>query len=190
MANRTKKLQLATELFQFGDYIAALRQYSDVYNSDASVEEAKIGVFLSDMAMERSEEAKVLFDYYYMIKDEQEDASSLVSDIISALDSSTSTIAALIASTQSSSEDELDGISYDDFMRVVDEKGDFKEAFEDIMFSTRVFLTSKDELVGFISKLHNGGFRDMALQYLDETSEIFDYDQDVMKLYSMFEEQK
>lgn len=183
------KLQKAQELFQSGEYQNALRYYGDLYSENPKLDEAKIGVYLCDMALESDEEAQALFDYYYLIKDEQEDAAKVISDIIDTLDSSKNTIAQLI-SAHTKTTDDIDGISYDEFMKIVKERGDFKEVFEDIMFSTRVYLTSKDELIGFIAMLHKGGYESMALQYLDETCEIFDYDQDVMELYNLFEERK
>jgi tetratricopeptide (TPR) repeat protein len=187
--NVANRLQKAQELFQSGEYRDALRYYGDIYNENPKIEEAKIGVFLCDMALESGEEAQALFDYYYLIKEEQEDAAKVISDIIDTLDESKNSIASLISAHARLSED-IDGISYIDFMKIVEERGDFKHTFEDIMFSTRIYLTSKVELMGFITQLHKGGFEKMALQYLDDTSEIFDYDQEVMGLYNLFEEKK
>lgn len=187
--NVANRLQKAQELFQSGEYKDALRYYGEIYSENSKIEEAKIGVFLCDMALESGEEAQALFDYYYLIKEDQEDAAKVISDIIDTLDVSKNTIAELISAHAGKIED-VDGISYTDFMQVVKERGDFKHTFEDIMFSTRIYLTSKEELIGFITQLHKGGFEKMALQYLDDTSEIFDYDQEVMELYSLFEECK
>lgn len=183
------RLQKAQELFQNGEYKDAMRYYGEIYNENSNIQEAKIGVFLCDMAVDSADEAQALFDYYYLIKDNQEDAAEVISEIIETLDITKNSIADLISTRVGKIED-VDGISYSDFMQIVKERGDFRHAFEDIMFSTRIYLTSKVELIDFITQLHSGGFEKMALQYLDDTSEIFDYDQDVMSLYSLFEEHK
>ena len=40
------------------------------------------------------------------------------------------------------------------FLKFINERGDFKRAFEDIMFSTRVILKDKEEYVLFIGATH------------------------------------
>ena len=85
---------------------------------------------------------------------------------------------------------EADGITYDDFLTLVKEKGNFKEVFENIMFSTKVVITSKEDLIDFIIKLSENGFRDMALSYLDDMSNIFPQDQEILELYKLFQKDK
>ena len=83
-------------------------------------------------------------------------------------------------------EEELEygeGIRYSDFLTLVERRGSFRKTFEDIMFSTKVVITEKDEFVDFITKLSAEGFNEMALGYLDASSHLFGNDQDILALY-------
>jgi hypothetical protein len=70
-------------------------------------------------------------------------------------------------------------------LTLVDSRGNFKKTFEDIMFSTKVVITDKDEFIDFVTKLSTEGFDEMALGYLDATSHLFGNDQDVLALYNV-----
>jgi propanediol dehydratase large subunit len=70
-------------------------------------------------------------------------------------------------------------------MQLVASRGDFKEAFEDIMFSTKVVITNRDEFIDFIKHLSTEGFQEMALSYLDVASNAFGDDQEILALYYM-----
>jgi len=83
-----------------------------------------------------------------------------------------------------------DGIRYEDFMRLVQDRGSFKQAFEDIMFSTKVVITDKEEFIDFVKSLASEGFDDMALSYLDATSGLFGNDQEVLELYNVLKGKK
>jgi hypothetical protein len=78
-----------------------------------------------------------------------------------------------------------EGIRYSDFLELVESRGSFKKAFEDIMFSTKVVITNKDEFIDFVTKLNEEGFDEMALSYLDASSSLFGNDQDVLALYNV-----
>ena len=78
-----------------------------------------------------------------------------------------------------------DGIRYSDFLDLVKSRGNFKKAFEDIMFSTKVVITDKDQFIDFVTRLAEEGFDEMALNYLDATTSLFGDDQDVLALYNV-----
>ena len=82
-----------------------------------------------------------------------------------------------------------DGVRYDEFLQLIEDKGSFKSAFEDIMFSTRVILTSKDEFIAFITLLIKNNFSQMAIDYLDNTHTIFQTDQDILRLYELIDKE-
>jgi len=48
-----------------------------------------------------------------------------------------------------------------------------------------VVITDKDEFIDFVTKLSQEGFDEMALGYLDATSQLFGNDQDVLALYNI-----
>jgi hypothetical protein len=81
----------------------------------------------------------------------------------------------------------INAIDYDDFLKLEKDRGSFKRAYEDIMYSTKVSITSKNDLVDFINKLIEHGFDSTAYSYLDGFNEIFSYDKDLTDLYEKLE---
>ncbi len=186
--NQTRLLARAEALFLKGEYQSALQTYGILLKEFPKLDEARMGIYLSDLGLENDDEAQALFDYYHSIKDKQEDAVQIINDIIESLDASKNTLQELISS-HVASQLELDGISYNDFKELIKTRGDFKQTFEDIMFSTKVIITTKEELMNFIVELKKGGFEEMALQYLDDTANLFANDQDILELYKLFDKE-
>ena len=181
--NQKLLLQRAEAEFLRGDYANALRSYGLILKDYPTLDEAKIGVYLSDLGIESQEEAQALFDYYQVIKNEQDNAVDIIDGIIENLDSSKKKIQELLADPIEEQLEYGDGIRYSDFLRLVESRGSFKKAFEDIMFSTKVVITNKDEFIDFVTKLSTEGFDEMALGYLDASSSLFGDDQDILALY-------
>jgi len=178
-------LQRAEGEFLKGDYKNALRSYGLILKDYPLLDEAKIGVYLSDLGAESEEEAQALFDYYQMIKTEKENAVDIIDGLIDSLDSSKHNIQELLLNPIQEQIEYGDGIRYSDFLALVESRGSFKKTFEDIMFSTKVVITDKDEFIDFVTKLSNEGFDEMALGYLDATTNLFGDDQDVLALYNV-----
>jgi hypothetical protein len=178
-------LQRAEGEFLKGDYKNALRSYGLILKDYPSLDEARIGVYLSDLGTESEEEAQALFDYYQMIKTEKENAVDIIDSLIDSLDSSKHKIQELLTNPLQEQVEYGDGIRYSDFLALVKSRGSFKKAFEDIMFSTKVVITDKDEFIDFVTQLANEGFDEMALGYLDATTSLFGDDQDVLALYNV-----
>ena len=178
-------LQRAEGEFLKGDYVKALRSYGLILKDYPLLDEAKIGVYLSDLGAESEAEAQALFDYYQMIKSEKENAVDIIDGLIDSLDSTKHNIQELLLNPIQEQIEYGDGIRYSDFLALVESRGSFKKAFEDIMFSTKVVITDKDEFIDFVTKLANEGFDEMALGYLDATTNLFGDDQDVLALYNV-----
>ena len=178
-------LQRAEGEFLKGDYANALRSYGLILKDYPLLDEAKIGVYLSDLGAESEEEAQALFDYYQMIKTEKENAVDIIDGLIDSLDSSKHDIQELLLNPIQEQIEYGDGIRYSDFLALVKSRGSFKKTFEDIMFSTKVVITDKDEFIDFVTQLANEGFDEMALGYLDATTNLFGDDQDVLALYNV-----
>jgi tetratricopeptide (TPR) repeat protein len=176
-------LQRAEYEFLQGDYAKALRSYGLILRDYPTLDEAKIGVYLSDLGIESEEEAQALFDYYQMIKSEKENAVDIIDGLIENLDSSKHKLQELLVEPLEEQIEYGDGIRYSDFQELVKSRGSFKETFEDIMFSTKVVITNKDEFIDFVTQLANEGFDEMALGYLDASSSLFGNDQDILALY-------
>ncbi|KIM08717.1 MAG: hypothetical protein KU29_03005 [Sulfurovum sp. FS06-10] len=139
--------------------------------------------------MESTEEAQALYDYYQIIKKEQENANEVMAKLLSTLDTTKEQINELLSSNTESIEYK-DGISYQDFINFIDKRGDFKQAFEDVMFSTRVMLKNKEEYILFINTLLNRGQYELALQFLDGSGSSFGQDQEIYALYKKLKKEK
>ena len=176
-------LQRAESEFLQGNYAKALRSYGLILRDYPTLDEAKIGVYLSDLGIESEEEAQALFDYYQMIKSEKENAVDIIDGLIENLDTSKHKLQELLVEPIEEQIEYGDGIRYSDFQKLVKSRGSFKKTFEDIMFSTKVVITNKDEFIDFVTQLANEGFDEMALGYLDASSSLFGNDQDILALY-------
>jgi hypothetical protein len=180
--NQSVLLQRAEGEFLQGDFENSLRSYGLILKDYPTLDEATVGVYLSDLGVENKDEAQALFDYYQVIKEEKENAVEIIDHLIETLDSSKHEIHKLLNPLEEQLE-YSDGIRYSDFLVLVEDRGSFKLAFEDIMFSTKVLITNKDDFIDFVTKLSKEGFDEMALRYLDASSQLFGNDQDVLALY-------
>ena len=183
-------LKRAEHQFLQGDYDKALRSYGLILKDYPTLDEAKIGVYLSDLGIESEEEAQALFDYYQMIKSEKENAVDIIDGLIEKLDCSKHKLQELLVEPLEEQIEYGDGIRYSDFLELVKSRGSFKKTFEDIMFSTKVVITNKDEFIDFVTHLANEGFDEMALGYLDASANLFGNDQDILALYHVLRGQK
>jgi len=183
-------LQRAESEFLQGDFAKALTSYGLILKDYPTLDEAKIGVYLSDLGIESEEEAQALFDYYQMIKSEKENAVDIIDGLIENLDSSKHKLQELLIEPIEEQIEYSDGIRYSDFQELVKSRGSFKNTFEDIMFSTKVVITNKDEFIDFVTQLANEGFDEMALGYLDASTSLFGNDQDILALYHVVRGQK
>jgi len=180
-------LKRAEEQFSSEKYNNALTSYSLLLKEYPENREAKIGVLLCDIGIENSEEAQALFDYYQIIKSDEENATETMMNLLNTLDSSKPFINELIENDFNKIEYK-DGILYEDFLEFIDNRGDFKRAFEDIMFSTKVILKDKKEYVAFIDALIERGEDELALQFLDSSLNAFSQDQEIYALYDKLKE--
>jgi len=183
--NQDVLLERAENEFLQGNFQKALCSYGLILRDHPTLDEAKVGVYLSDLGAESKDEAEALFDYYQIIKDEKENALDIIDGLIDSLDSSKHALHELLLNPAEEQVEYGDGIRYSDFLNLVESRGSFKKTFEDIMFSTKVVITDKDEFIDFVTKLSGEGFDEMALGYLDATSHLFGNDQDVLALYNV-----
>ncbi|NOZ90066.1 MAG: hypothetical protein GXO60_02140 [Epsilonproteobacteria bacterium] len=179
----SRLLTRAEEQFSLGEYNSAMTTYGLLLKENPTDIDAKIGAFLCDIGIENGEEAQALYDYYQIIKSEQDNASETMINLISTLDSTKDQIAQLLSPMLEEKIDYQDGISYRDFLQFVDDRGDFSKAFEDVMFSTRVILKGKEEYIDFISQLIDKGQDKLAEEFLDSMSSSFGQSQDIYELY-------
>ena len=187
--DKNRLLMRAEKQFLNKNYESALKIYSLLLSDYPQLKDAKIGAYLSDMGLDSDEDAQALYTYYQIIKDSSDDAEVLIDELMQSIYATRVVIQeALIEPLQEQIAD--DGIFYNDFMEFVKDKGDFKEAFEDIMFSSKIVIRSKKEFIDFISTLIDNRYYDMALNYLDNLGDSFGFDQDILDLYNNIPKEK
>jgi len=173
-----KILAKANNSFGSQKYESALLDYSYVLKEEPENKEAKIGVLLSDMALGGEDGAQALFDYYEVLRsDKTEDAELILEDLISSLDGSLDKIGQLISEPIQDRLQYEDGIMYSDFKALVKSREDFRRAFEDVIFSTRVIITEREDFMDFLDNLVKFEFHEMALNYLESAIVTFPNDE-------------
>ncbi len=176
-------LNRAERLFLDKEYKSALDIYAIALSLDGNNIEAKAGAILCDLGFSFKEEAQVLYYYFQTIKDNTADPISSIENLSNTLVTGEieSDIYALLDADMAL----YDGIDYEDFLNIIKDKENFKEAFEDAIFSTRVIISKKWEFIDFIKKLTENGYYSVALDYLETHAPMYQNDQEILRLYSL-----
>ncbi len=191
MANPKRLLNEAANHFINKDYDKALFIYGQLISQDPKNKEYKLYAIFCDIASEDEQKAISLFDYFSVSKDEDfEEAVKYVEDVIKAYDGDVEKMMDMLKDLSSSTVDSLDAIKYGDFKQLVHDRGSFRIAFEDIMFSTKVAIESKEDFFDFVFNLIENDFNTTAYNYLDGFNEYFTYDKKIEELYKKLEEKK
>jgi len=166
--NKYKTLALANESFSKSEFEQALRSYAIVLKDYPASKEAYNGAILAEMAMSGEGGAEALFDYYAVLReDDAEQADVILSEILETMDGTLEQLGEIISQPLKERLEFEDGIMYSEFKEIVDDDGDFRRIFENIMFSTRVIITEKDDFVDFLDKLMENNCHVIALIYLE-----------------------
>ncbi len=175
--SKYKILSQAKESFSKAEYKTALEKFATVLQNYPNSKEAYNGVILSEMAMSGESGAEALFDYYEILKDEdKESADVIMEEVLNNLNGSLDKLSEVFAEPLRERIELEDGILYQDFKAILEGGADFKETFENIMFSTRVIITEKDDFVDFLEHLIAHGFHEMALTYLENALSVYPSD--------------
>lgn len=185
MTNKNILLQRAEDQFLNKNYTDALKIYGLLLKDYPKLKDAKVGAYLSDMGLDLEDDAQALFDYYQAIKSSSEDAEAIIDELSQTIYATRIVIQEQLSDTFKEQIEHQDGISYSDFLQLIEDKGSFREAFENIMFSTKVVITSKEEFIDFVKRLIAADYHDIALKYLDAMSGHFGSSQDVYALYGL-----
>ncbi|MDA3907577.1 MAG: hypothetical protein PF437_00670 [Sulfurimonas sp.] len=181
--SKYKTLSQAKEYFSKSDYKGALEKFAVVLQDFPNSKEAYNGVILSEMALSGEGGAEALFDYYEVLKDEdKETADNIMSDILQTMDGTVEKLSELFSEPLRARLEFEDGILYQDFRDILDKGAGFKETFENIMFSTRVIITQKEDFIDFLDNLIEHGFAEMALTYLENALSVYPSDELLRKL--------
>ena len=191
MINETRVLNEANSFFTQKKFDKAMFLYSQLSSNFPQNKEYPIYALFCDIASEDEEKAVSLFDYFSIVKDENlEEAIRYVEDVINAYDGDIDKMMEILKDLSTSTVESLDAIRYEDFKKLIDSRGSFRIAFEDIMFSTKVAIENKDDFFDFVTKLIDNDFNSTAYTYLDGFNEYFTYDKEIEKLYKKLEEKK
>ena len=185
MANTSKfkTLTQAKDSFSQADYKNALEKFAYVLQNYPNSKEAYNGVILSEMAMSGEGGAEALFDYYEILKEEdQEAADSIMGDILQNMDGTLEKLGEIFAEPLRERIELEDGILYQDFKNIIERGESFKDTFENIMFSTKVIITEKADFIDFLENLMDHGYADMALSYLENALSVYPSDVLLRKL--------
>ena len=181
--SKYKILTQAKESFSKADFKHALEQFAQVLQNYPNSKEAFNGVILSEMAMSGEGGAEALFDYYEILKeDDKEQADFIMEEILQNMDGSLEKLSEVFAEPLRDRLELEDGILYQDFKTIIDGGESFKETFENIMFSTRVIITKKDDFIDFLDNLIDNDFQEMALTYLENALSVYPSDALLRKL--------
>ncbi len=181
--SKYKILSQAKESFSKADYKSALEKFAEVLQNYPNSKEAYNGVILSEMAMSGEIGAEALFDYYEILREEdKEEADAVIEEILQNIDGTLGKLSETFNQSLRERIEFEDGILYSDFKKLLDEGADFKETFENIMFSTRVIITEKEDFIDFLDRLIEHGFSEMALTYLEKALTVDPSDKLLAKL--------
>ena len=191
MINENRVLNDAHSLFAQRRFEKALFLYSLLVDNFPQKDEYKIYALFCDIALEDASKAIALFDYFTILKDDDlQEAIDYVKGVIKAYDGDIDKMMMLLKELNVTTVNQLDAINYSDFKKLIEQRGSFKVAFEDIMFSTKVAIESKDDFYDFVTKLIDNGFNNMAYNYLEGFQDYFFQDKEIVKLYKRLEEKQ
>ncbi len=181
--SKFKTLTQAKDSFSKSNFEDAMSKFGLVLQNYPNSKEAFNGVILAEMAMSGEMGAEALFDYYEILKeDDRESADIIMSDILQNMDGSLEKLAGVFAQPLRDKLEFEDGILYEDFKDIIKSGESFKETFENIMFSTKVIITQKEDFIDFLDNLIDNDFAEMALTYLENALSVYPSDELLGKL--------
>ena len=140
--------------FNKGEFDAAASYFSLAYEKKPD-EKLLFLITLCSLAKTRRDEAMTLFEIF-KLKDKLGMSPADLDEILGGLEAKID---------EDEDHEEQNAISYADFMDAV-RRGGFKSVFEDIMFSTRVMIDNRDDLI-------KNGFIEMGLSYIETAAVMF-----------------
>lgn len=181
----------AKRSFAMRNYAQALELLSYAYalsdSAQLNTSELQVLCALADMAIEHEEEARALFEYYQIIckknkKNSKENPEEILLNMIDNFDQNIYALNLAITHLENIEADKNDGILYKDFEALEQEVG-FKEAFVDLMFSSKIIFTNKNDFLFFMQNLVKHGFREIAIHYFENIGNTLFFDKDFATLY-------
>lgn len=180
-----KNNKRAFELFSAKRYDEAFKLFSHNLSLESSNAEAIIGLLLADMAQDFEEQALGLYEYYQILLSQEPSkarAREQILKTIKSFDKSTNNIFSMMKHFEHLRADAINGILYEDFKQIAKEKNSFKEAFEGLIFSTKIIFTNKQEFYEFLNALVDNDYQDMSIEYIESLKKNVIYDREIEKI--------
>ena len=161
-------LQKAKRALLTKKYDIAMQLFNDIIIENPDNKEAKLGILLCDMANDNEEQARKIFEYYQLTKIQKvANAEDGILNLINILDKNTNYLVSLLNEYEEAQINDIDGILYSDFKKLLDDKNDFKRIFEYAMFSTKIIFTKKSDFYEFLNLLIDNGLSNISMQYIE-----------------------
>jgi len=179
-----KHLKRGISSFYKKNFKEALLHFSLALRDTPSSKEARVSAILAELAMEKEDEAIALYEYYLITKGSGvKNSEELIEEIADSVELTMQSLEAFFMQDEIEAKiDEEKGIAYEDFKTFIRTKGSFKEAFEDIMFSTKVIIHKKDDFFDFIEQLLDNGFKEVSMTYFETAVQLFPYDKQLLRM--------
>lgn len=174
-----KNNKRAFDLFTSKQYVKAFRLFSHNLTLDSDNLESTIGVLLSDMAQDFEEQATGIYEYYQILLTQEiskRNAQKQILETIKGFDQSTNKIFDMLKTLENLRAESIDGILYQDFKKIALEKLSFKEAFEDLMYSTKIIFTNKHDFYEFLHELVDNNYQEISMDYIESIRRNVAYD--------------
>ncbi|RDU64156.1 hypothetical protein [Helicobacter sp. MIT 14-3879] len=176
-------LSKAKRAFLNQQYDIAMNLYNEVIINNTDSKEAKIGILLCDIASDNEEQAQKIFEYYQILKAQKiKDSADNILNIINLLDKNTNSFAAFINDFEEAKINDIDGILYSDFKKLITSSNDFKKMFEYAMFSTRIVFTKKGDFIEFLELLIENDLSDISIKYIETLDKEIIYDSKIQSI--------
>lgn len=172
------------KLFTHKYYERAYSYFERAFLLAPQNKEAKIGLFLTEHARDYPDSAHTTYEFYQHLLSSRTSklkSQKQILKIIQSMDEATLMLSNNFKNADSKKTHNLDGILYSDFLKAVSTRGSFKEAFEDIMFSSKLIFTKKKDFYHFLHQLIDNGFAEIGLEYAYNL-EAQDYDTEIEKI--------
>ena len=166
--NMNRYKELGNNSFFQRDFKSALLNYSLALKEVPDDKEAKIGALLADLAFEKEDEAIALFEYYEVTKAVgTEDAEETIEKLIENVDQESNSIDQFMDLIENRLNNIEEGILFHEFIAHISSRENAREAIEDLIFSSKIIISRKEDFVELIGLLMENGFEQMAYNYIE-----------------------
>ncbi|MDD6055272.1 MAG: hypothetical protein SOW25_08205 [Helicobacter sp.] len=180
-----KKTKIA---FNKKDYDGVLRSFCNANLQEENLNKkerlyVKMICILADMANTFEDEAKTLWEYYQVINKRNScEPESVILEMLENFDSNLYALNSAMLHMQDVEIESSNGVLYDDFKQLSQQVG-FKNAFVDLMLSSKIIFTNKSDFLIFIQKLAENGFKDIAINYFENAGSSMFFDKDFVQAF-------